>query len=206
MAIPRGPRACWAWPWPSTCARAATSRVHWSPLPTAASPRRGSWWRSARPSRSSRIAGAGSTVHRARASRRGGRRWWARWPRRAPGQQERLNDAKTGNTAWVRASDHSREQTVAALRERALDGCLTLDTFAQRVEAAYRAKTEDELADLVADLPGSGRTLLERGRDALSQMWRRPEPPPPALEIEVLLPRDADAVTVGRSHDCDVVV
>jgi hypothetical protein len=106
----------------------------------------------------------------------------------------------------VRASDHSREQTVAALRERALDGCLTLDTFAQRVEAAYRAKTDEELADLVADLPGRGRTLLERGRDVLSRMWRRPEPPPPAVEIEVLLPRSAAAVTLGRSHDCDVVV
>jgi hypothetical protein len=92
------------------------------------------------------------------------------------------------------------------LRERALDGCLTLDTFAQRIEAAYRAKTEEELADLLADLPRRARTLLERGRDALGRMWRRPEPPPPALEIEVLLPRDADAVTVGRSHDCDVVV
>jgi hypothetical protein len=106
----------------------------------------------------------------------------------------------------VRASDHSREQTVAALRERALDGCLTLDTFAQRVEAAYRAKTEEELEDLVADLPGRGRTLLERGRDALARMWRRPEPPPPALEVEVLLPRSAAAVTLGRSQDCDVVV
>jgi hypothetical protein len=92
------------------------------------------------------------------------------------------------------------------LRERALDGCLTLDTFAQRVEAAYRAKTEEELADLLADLPARGRTRRERVRDALARMWRRPEPPPPALEIEVLLPRDADAVTVGRSHDCDVVV
>jgi hypothetical protein len=92
------------------------------------------------------------------------------------------------------------------LREGALDGCLALDTFAQRIEAAYRAKTEEELADLVADLPRRGRTLLERGRDVLSRMWRRPEPPPPALEIEVLLPRDAGAVTVGRSQDCDVVV
>jgi pSer/pThr/pTyr-binding forkhead associated (FHA) protein len=76
-----------------------------------------------------------------------------------------------------------REKTVAALRERALDGCLTLDTFAFRVGAAYRAKTEEELGDLVAD-----------------------QPPPPALEIEVSIPRSTEAVTVGRSQDCDVVV
>jgi hypothetical protein len=106
----------------------------------------------------------------------------------------------------VRASDHSREQTVAALRERALDGCLTLDTFAQRVQAAYGAKTEGELAELVADLPGGdSEAKLTRLRDAVSRLWRRPELAP-AVEIEVLLPRDAEAVTLGRSHDCDVVV
>ena len=32
---------------------------------------------------------------------------------------------------------------------RALDGCLTLDTFASRVESAYRARTEEELSVLV---------------------------------------------------------
>ena len=42
------------------------------------------------------------------------------------------------------------------LRERALDGCLTLDTFAHRVDAAYRAKTEEELDRIVEDLPVSG--------------------------------------------------
>jgi hypothetical protein len=110
----------------------------------------------------------------------------------------------------VRASDHRREHIVAALRERALDGCLTLDTFAWRVEAAYRAKTEEELSELVADLPGArvGRVVaLGRAlRRGIAGIGRRPEPPPPALEIEVRLPRSAAALTVGRSSDCDVVV
>jgi hypothetical protein len=121
-------------------------------------------------------------------------------------RQERLKKGKPGNTGWVRALDHLREQTVAALRERALDGCLTLDTFAQRVAAAYRAKTEEELADLLADLPSNGKTLLRRGRIALAKLWRRPEPPKPAVEIEVLMPRSAEALTLGRSQACDVVV
>jgi hypothetical protein len=107
----------------------------------------------------------------------------------------------------MRASDERRERTVAALRERALDGCLTLDTFAYRVDQAYRAKTEEELAGLVADLPVAGlgrvRTFLSRLLDGIG---RRPVAGPPSLEIEVLLPTSADALTVGRSRECDVVV
>jgi hypothetical protein len=98
------------------------------------------------------------------------------------------------------------------LRERALDGCLTLDTFAFRVGAAYRAKTVEELGGLLADLPpaaGHGGRLValrDAVRRGLAAIRRRPESAPPAVEIEVRLPRDAEAVTVGRSHSCDVVV
>jgi FHA domain/Domain of unknown function (DUF1707) len=114
----------------------------------------------------------------------------------------------------MRASDHLREETVAALRERALDGCLTLDTFAERVDAAYRARTVEELdllvADLPVDLPVRRRDRLRALRAALWQglvgTARRHVPAPPALEIEVRLPRGTPAVTVGRSRDCDVVV
>lgn len=112
----------------------------------------------------------------------------------------------------MRASDQLREETIAALRVRALDGCLTLDTFAFRVGAAYRAKTVEELDELVADLPSAGAlegrlaTLAGAVRRGLSGIGRRPEKAPPAVEIEVRLPRSAEAVTVGRSHDCDVVV
>jgi hypothetical protein len=109
----------------------------------------------------------------------------------------------------MRASDDRREMTVAALRERALDGCLTLDTFAGRVDAAYRAKTVEELDEIVADLPqpsGWLRSLRSALSRALSGVGQRPEPQPPALEIEVRLPRSAEALTVGRSRDCDVVV
>ena len=106
----------------------------------------------------------------------------------------------------MRASDQRRERTVAALRERALDGCLTLDTFAHRVDQAYRAKTEEELAGLVADLPAAGNRVTAFLRRILAGVGRRPVPGPPAVEIEVLLPNSADAVTLGRSRECDVVV
>jgi pSer/pThr/pTyr-binding forkhead associated (FHA) protein len=43
-------------------------------------------------------------------------------------------------------------------------------------------------------------------RRAVAGIGRRPEPQAPALEIEVRLPRTAEALTVGRSRECDVVV
>lgn len=96
----------------------------------------------------------------------------------------------------MRASDQRREQTVAALRERALDGRLTLDAFASRVEAAYRAVDDQELGALVADLePQRGRV-----RGALARLFSR------RRRIEVRLSRHMKAVTVGRSRNCDVVV
>ena len=109
----------------------------------------------------------------------------------------------------MRASDHRREATVAALRERALDGCLTLDTFADRVDAAYRAKTEEELEYLVDDLPPARRRLRALGewlRRAIERVVRDPRERPPALEIEVRLPPSRQVLTVGRSSSCDVVV
>ncbi|MEA2458137.1 MAG: hypothetical protein QOC95_1109 [Thermoleophilaceae bacterium] len=90
-----------------------------------------------------------------------------------------------------------------------MDGSLTLDTFAHRVDAAYRARTEEELAVLLADLPGRRgrlRAVVDACRRVVSGVGKRPVAGPPALEIEVRLPRDIDALTVGRSSDCDVVV
>src|SRR3954468_1988327 len=105
----------------------------------------------------------------------------------------------------MRVSDEGRERTVAVLRERALDGCLTLDTFAGRVDAAYRAKTVEELDALVADLSheAGGRAALRR---LVARVTAREERSgPPALEVAVRLPSSAASVTVGPSHDCDVV-
>lgn len=72
---------------------------------------------------------------------------------------------------------------MAALRAGALDGCLTLDAFAQRVEAAWAAVYVEELDALVADLPGAS-----------------------GPEIEVTASPAAPAVKVGRDAGCDVVV
>jgi hypothetical protein len=108
----------------------------------------------------------------------------------------------------MRASDHRREETVAVLRAGALAGCLTLDTFAERVGAAYSASLAEELDDLVADLP-PGRRGRVAGflRRLAGAVARRPVASgSPALEIEVRIPTDVPTLTVGRASECDVVV
>src|SRR3954451_2941196 len=102
------------------------------------------------------------------------------------GGRGRRNDSpacfwlKSGKTGRMRASDEGRERTVAVLRDRALDGCLTLDTFAGRVDAAYRAKTVEELDLLVADLPHTDgwRAAMRR---ALTRLAHVEPPTPPSL-------------------------
>jgi uncharacterized protein DUF1707 len=53
----------------------------------------------------------------------------------------------------IRASDAEREQAVERLRAHAVDGRLTLEEFAERIDRAYAARTLDELNELSRDLP-----------------------------------------------------
>jgi hypothetical protein len=57
----------------------------------------------------------------------------------------------------VRASDSERELTVEALRAAAVEGRLTLEELAERVEGALVATTRNELAPLTVDLPAPSR-------------------------------------------------
>jgi len=53
----------------------------------------------------------------------------------------------------VLASDSERDQALAALRDAVGEGRLTLEELAERSERALEARTQDELAGVVADLP-----------------------------------------------------
>ena len=56
----------------------------------------------------------------------------------------------------LRASDADRERVAEALRRHHLDGRLDTDELQERLEACYAARTDRELAPLLADLPGEG--------------------------------------------------
>ena len=53
----------------------------------------------------------------------------------------------------IRASDDDRQRTVAALERHTGAGRLTLDEFAERARLAHDARTLDDLAAVVYDLP-----------------------------------------------------
>ncbi len=55
--------------------------------------------------------------------------------------------------AGVRVSDQERERAAQEIREHFAAGRLTQDELDERVQAAYAARTEGELAALRADLP-----------------------------------------------------
>jgi len=55
--------------------------------------------------------------------------------------------------AHVRASDAEREQALAELRDGYVEGRITHETLAHRIDAALRARLSGELHHVVADLP-----------------------------------------------------
>lgn len=71
----------------------------------------------------------------------------------------------------LRASDTDRERTVAALRQHAAVGRLTVDELDERSAQAYAAGTIAELAQLQADLP-SLAARPARQRHGLAPGWR----------------------------------
>ncbi len=60
-------------------------------------------------------------------------------------------------TATVRPSDGEREHAIEVLREHAVQGRISQDTFMRRMELALTARGRADLDALVADLPKDGR-------------------------------------------------
>jgi len=110
--------------------------------------------------------------------------------------------------AQPRPSSAERERAADRLREACADDRLSLQTFAARLELAYAAQTEAELARLFADLPEPswfGRVALRavtaasRWTSQLDAAWREPR------TRRLSLSTGAD-VLLGRSPLCDCVI
>jgi len=102
----------------------------------------------------------------------------------------------------MRATDEGRERAVARLHDGYAHGALGTDTFALRVERAYRAESVAELRALTADLP------LRRLRDRLARLAETvapgARPAVPALPVvQIAPPPGGDGPwTIGRSARC----
>jgi FHA domain/Domain of unknown function (DUF1707) len=109
----------------------------------------------------------------------------------------------------LRPSVADRERIARHLRDRSAEGRLSLDTFSERIERVYRARTQVELDELVSDVRPAGaarRTLLRlvgslsRLRAEVEAAWESPRLP------AIALPARAAHLTIGRAADCDCVV
>ena len=100
-----------------------------------------------------------------------------------------------------RASDDTREQTVAILRHGLLEGRLGTETFIARVDAAFNAKTHDELASVTHDLPRHRRMW----RALLGRALPLVETPAFAAAVQLRPPEmvDGESRVLGREASCD---
>jgi FHA domain/Domain of unknown function (DUF1707) len=110
----------------------------------------------------------------------------------------------------LRPSAAERERIARVLRERSLEERMSPDTFSERVERVYGARSQGELQELISDVQPARapRRLLLRLVEWMSRLgtdleaaWERPRIP------VIALPGAGTArVTIGRAKDCDCVL
>ena len=107
----------------------------------------------------------------------------------------------------VRPSEDERERVVRLLRDRSVEGRLSTDTFADRVDLAYRARSRAELVELTSDVRPARRPRrallaavewLSRLDADIEAAWKRPRVPALALPGDEGLRRK-----IGRAEGCD---
>ena len=81
-----------------------------------------------------------------------------------------------------------------------MTGRLGTDTFVERVDAAYQAKTHDELEAVTRDLPRHRRVW----HALVARMATAAAPPPLPLEPPPM--REGEARVIGRNPSCDYAI
>jgi hypothetical protein len=117
--------------------------------------------------------------------------------------QEQAGRAPAGDgRGALRVSHEDRDQVAEALRVAAGDGRLSSDELDERLERALTARTYDELAVLVADLPPAGNALaLAPGTQLpgpLAAVLGGGVPPAPAKELIKIHVTSGHSQRVGR--------
>jgi hypothetical protein len=111
-------------------------------------------------------------------------------------------------TPTLRVSAAEREYLEGRLRDACAEDRLSLQTFVDRLDLLYAARTAGELQALIADLPNPRRFERQLARVAgwaaecvtvWADAWGR------ATAERLLLPTEG-SVVLGRSHDCGCVM
>jgi hypothetical protein len=137
-----------------------------------------------------------------------------------PAEPERAERLPAGRvpSGQLRASDAERDEVAAVLAEALAQGRLTSAELAERIDAAYTAKTRAELVPLTADLPEDLRetpaaplAAVERqelsatfGKVIRSGRWVAGRHTQATARFGALIVNLADAVLPGREITLDV--
>jgi len=105
----------------------------------------------------------------------------------------------------IRASDADRDRVVRVLRDAAVDGRLAHESFVRRVDQALRARDQQALGELVADLPAD-RPVASGLLTGLSALTRRLEMMAPRYPALRLPDRRRPVLVIGRRPNCDVAL
>ncbi|MEV4556934.1 DUF1707 domain-containing protein [Kitasatospora sp. NPDC049285] len=101
------------------------------------------------------------------------------------GQQPAPKPNHPAPAAELRASDADRERVADLLRDAYAEGRLTVDEHAERIEAAYTARTFGELEPLTRDLPNHpGAVRHDLTKPPLEAPAAAPRPPLPPARAE----------------------
>lgn len=117
-------------------------------------------------------------------------------PQSKPPQQQRADHAPVAE-ADMRASDADRERVAELLRDAYAEGRLDVDEHAERIEAAYRAKTLGELVPLTRDLPAHGTVSFEKSAPE-SRPQQAASAPPARQEAPTMVAVFGGASRKGR--------
>jgi hypothetical protein len=93
----------------------------------------------------------------------------------------------------LRASDAERERVAEALRRHHVDGRIDTDELQERLERCYAARTGDDLAALLTDLPGEATPRRPNPRAGHAR-W------PLAAAVLVVLLVSATVGAVAHGH------
>jgi Domain of unknown function (DUF1707) len=105
--------------------------------------------------------------------------------------------APAASRGALRVSHEDRDQVAEALRVAAGDGRLTADELDERLEKALTARTYDDLAPLLADLPAAGAALGPLS-GALAAVMASGVAPAPAKELVTIQTTSGQSKRDGR--------